>query len=131
MCHTSQIDNRTTLLNNEIQNSRRRILSLAEDAAKRTSLKQLTYQITLPLLPLLRKQIRLPLTPHDLGSSVILLASIAITYLLYYVTRRSLSITYIGSSSRLLDTRNSTAAGKKAPLLKQILQLHTLTMRYP
>jgi hypothetical protein len=65
----------------------------------------------------LRKQIRLPPTPYTLGLSVILLASIAIIYYLYYVTRRSLSITYIGSSSRLLDTRNLTAARKKALLL--------------
>jgi hypothetical protein len=93
-------------------------LLLAEDAAKRTLLKQpLTYLITLPLLLLLRKQIRLPLIPYNLGLSVILLVSIVITYLLYYVTRRSLSITYIGSSLRLLDTQNLIATRKKAPLL--------------
>jgi hypothetical protein len=44
----------------------------------------------------------LPLLPYNLGLSVILLVSIAIIYLLLYITRKRLIITHIESSSSLL-----------------------------
>jgi hypothetical protein len=131
--HTSQIDDRTTLHNVKIHQSHKTTLSLAYAAVvRRTSLKQhLTSPSILHLLLLLRKQMRLPRTPHNPGTNLILPAFIAITCLLHHVTGKHSRITNMDSSSRLLDMSNLTAAGRKAPLLSQTLLRHILMMLYP
>jgi hypothetical protein len=114
------------LRNVKIQIFNRRILLLVDADARYTLLKQLLiYLSTLPLLLLLRKLIKLLLSPYN-RLSKILHASTAIIYLLYYVTRKSLKITYVDSSLKLLDISNSTATRRKAPLQNQTLQLQTL-----
>jgi hypothetical protein len=78
------------LRNEQTRISRRTTLSLADDVARRTSLKLLLiYLSTLLLLLHLRKQTRLILLPYNLGSFPILLAFIAMIFLLYHVTGKS------------------------------------------
>ena len=131
--YTSRIDSRTTLRNDEIQISRKTILSRAKDAARRTLLRQVLRLSTTPLLLLFSNLTRLLpiLLLQNLGSIVILLASIAMIFLLHHVTGTSLSATHTGISLPLPSTLNSTTAGTKAPLQGQISQYHTLKMLCP
>jgi hypothetical protein len=78
------------LRNDETQVSRRTTSSLADDVARLTFLRQLpTCPSTLLLLLQLRKQMRLHKLPYNQGLTMILLAFIAMIFLLHHVTRRS------------------------------------------
>jgi hypothetical protein len=130
MRYTFQIDGRTTLCNDEIQISYRTILSLAEDAARRILLRLVLRLNTMPLLLSFSNPIRLLHLPQNSGSSVILLAFIAIIFLLYHVTGMNSNITRTGNSSQMLLLLSSATARTKAPSQGQILQSHTLMMLY-
>jgi hypothetical protein len=107
----------------------RRILSQVDVIARLTSLKLLlNHPSTLLLLLQLRKQMRLLMLPHNLGSSLILLAFIGIIYLFHHVTGRNSSAMHTERNLKLLVRLDLANAERRAPLLSQISRPNTSKM---